>query len=186
MGLGGVRVVTLRGLAAITDPYGRFHITCAVAPREGRGSNFVLKLDDRTLPTGFRMSTRQVQVQRADPRQGAALPASARRSTTWWDLIWRTTVFEPDSTEMRAQWKPRIDKLLEQLKKGPATLRLSYIADVEDKQLVDDAPGRGQGGDHRGLGGPELATSSRSSRRCSGVAAVRRRSRTLAPELEDR
>ena len=47
-------------------------------------------------------------------------------------------VFEPDSTEMRPQWKPRIDKLLEQLKKGPATLRLSYIADVEDKQLVDD------------------------------------------------
>jgi hypothetical protein len=47
-------------------------------------------------------------------------------------------VFEPDSTEMRAQWKPRIDKLLEQLKKGPATLRLSYIADIEDKQLVDE------------------------------------------------
>ena len=57
-GLPGVRVVTGRGLAARTDQYGRFHITCAVTPREGRGSNFVLKLDDRTLPSGYRMSTR--------------------------------------------------------------------------------------------------------------------------------
>ena len=137
VGLGGVRVVTLRGLAAITDPYGRFHITCAVTPREGRGSNFVLKLDDRTLPTGFRMSTRQVQVQRAT--RGKVLRfrfAASIHHVVGLDLS--DDVFEPDSTEMRAQWKPRIGKLLEQLKKGPATLRLSYIADVEDKPLVDE------------------------------------------------
>src|SRR5207247_8788960 len=54
-GLAGVRLVTDRGLRATTDPYGRYHITCAITPHEGRGSNFVLKLDDRTLPSGFRM-----------------------------------------------------------------------------------------------------------------------------------
>jgi hypothetical protein len=137
LGLGGVRVVTLQGLAAITDPYGRFHISCAVTPREGRGSNFVLKLDDRTLPTGFRMSTRQVQVQRAT--RGKVLRfrfAASIHHVVGLDLA--DDVFEPDSTEVRPQWKPRIDKLLEQLKKGPATLRLSYIADVEDQQLVDE------------------------------------------------
>ena len=62
-GIAGVRVVTARGLAAKTDSYGRYHITCAVTPNEMRGSNFVLKLDDRTLPSGFRASTRPVQVQ---------------------------------------------------------------------------------------------------------------------------
>ena len=56
-GIPGVRLATARGLLATTDQYGRFHITCAITPREGRGSNFVLKLDDRTLPTGFRGST---------------------------------------------------------------------------------------------------------------------------------
>jgi uncharacterized repeat protein (TIGR01451 family) len=64
-GLAGVRVVTVGGLHATTDKYGRYHITCATTPDENRGSNFVLKLDDRTLPSGFRMSTNQVQIERA-------------------------------------------------------------------------------------------------------------------------
>ena len=64
-GLAGVRLVTAKGLVASTDAHGRYHITCAVVPNESRGSNFVLKLDDRTLPSGFRPSTRPVQVQRA-------------------------------------------------------------------------------------------------------------------------
>ncbi len=136
-GLGGVRVVTARGLAARTDQYGRFHITCAVTPREGRGSNFVLKLDDRTLPTGFRLSTDQVQVQRAT--RGKALRfrfgASIHRVV---GLDMADDVFEPGSIEMRPQWKPRIAKLIEELEKGPSTLRLSYVADLEDEALVDD------------------------------------------------
>src|SRR6185503_19024411 len=64
-GLPGVRVASTRGLTAITDAYGRFHITCAVVPREGRGSNFALKLDDRTLPSGYRASTNEVRIERA-------------------------------------------------------------------------------------------------------------------------
>ena len=64
-GLPGVRVVTPGGLGATTDQFGRYHITCAITPNESRGSNFMLKLDDRTLPSGFRMSTDPVQVQRA-------------------------------------------------------------------------------------------------------------------------
>src|SRR5207244_4230586 len=64
-GLPGVRLVTTRGLAAITDEFGRFHITCAITPLEGRGSNFALKLDDRTLPSGYRLTTPQVLVERA-------------------------------------------------------------------------------------------------------------------------
>src|SRR4029079_7611264 len=63
-GLAGVRLVTVRGLVATTDAYGRYHITCAITPNEIRGSNFVLKLDDRSLPSGFRPSTNAVQVKR--------------------------------------------------------------------------------------------------------------------------
>ncbi len=51
-GLSGVRVVTARGLIATTDEHGRFHITCAAVPDEDRGSNFILKLDERSLPSG--------------------------------------------------------------------------------------------------------------------------------------
>ena len=135
-GLSGVRVVSARGLTATTDAYGRFHITCAIVPREGRGSNFVLKLDDRTLPSGFRSSTDQVRIERAT--RGKALRfnfgASLHRVI---GLDLADAVFEPGSTEMRAQWRPRLEMLMKELQKGPAVLRLSYLADVENEQLVE-------------------------------------------------
>ena len=135
-GLTGVRVVTARGLAAKTDTHGRYHITCAITPHESRGSNFALKLDDRTLPSGFRASTRPVQVQRAT--RGKALRinfgASIHRVV---GLDMADAVFEPGSTEMRDLWRGRIDLLLQELQTGPAVLRLSYVADVESETLVE-------------------------------------------------
>jgi uncharacterized repeat protein (TIGR01451 family) len=135
LGLPGVRVVTARGLAATTDAHGRYHITCAITPNESRGSNFVLKLDDRTLPSGFRLSTRPVQVQRAT--RGKALRinfgASIHRVV---GLDIADAVFEPGTVEMRDQWRPRFDLLMEELQRGPAVLRLSYVADVEAESLV--------------------------------------------------
>jgi uncharacterized repeat protein (TIGR01451 family) len=135
-GLAGVRVVTARGLAATTDQYGRYHITCAVTPDERRGSNFVMKLDDRTLPSGFRLSGDQVQIKRAT--RGKALRfnfgASIHR-VVGFELA--DAVFEPGSTEIRVQWRGRISLLVEELMKAPAVLRLAYLADVEDESLVD-------------------------------------------------
>ncbi len=135
-GLAGVRVVTARGLAARTDAHGRYHITCAITPNESRGSNFVLKLDDRTLPSGFRVSTRPIQVQRAT--RGKALRinfgASIHRVV---GLDIADAVFEPGSTEMRNQWRSRIGLLLSELQIAPAVLRLSYVADVEAEALVE-------------------------------------------------
>ena len=135
-GLAGVRVVTGNGLAATTDSYGRYHITCATVPNESRGSNFVLKLDDRTLPTGFRTSTRPVQVQRAT--RGKALKinfgASIHRVVS---IDIADAAFEPDGIELREHWKPQVKVLLNQLKAAPAVLRLSYVADIENEQLVE-------------------------------------------------
>jgi uncharacterized repeat protein (TIGR01451 family) len=135
-GLPGVRVVTTTGLQAITDKFGRYHITCAITPNESRGSNFVLKLDDRTLPSGFRMSSDQVQVQRAT--RGKALKmnfAASIHRVVGIDLS--DAVFEHGKTDIRIQWQPRLNLLLEELRKAPAVLRLSYVADTEDAALVE-------------------------------------------------
>jgi len=135
-GLAGVRLVTARGLAATTDNHGRYHVTCAIVPHDSRGSNFVLKLDDRTLPSGYRASTRPVQVQRAT--RGKALRmnfgASIHRVI---GLDIADAAFAPGTAELREQWRPRIDLLLEELQKAPAVLRLAYLADVEDESLVE-------------------------------------------------
>jgi uncharacterized repeat protein (TIGR01451 family) len=135
-GIPQVRLATARGLLATTDQFGRFHITCATTPREGRGSNFVLKLDDRTLPSGFRGSTQSMQVQRAT--RGKTIEfnfgASIHRVI---GLDLADAVFEPGSIEMRELWLPRLELLIDELGAAPAVLRLSYLADLEDPRLVD-------------------------------------------------
>ena len=135
-GLVGVRVVTARGLQATTDQFGRYHMTCAITPNESRGSNFVLKLDDRTLPSGFRLSTDQVQIKRVT--RGKAMRfnfgASIHRVAA---IDLSDAVFEPGTTEIRAHWRPRLNLLLQELGKSPTVLRLSYIADTEDAALVE-------------------------------------------------
>jgi uncharacterized repeat protein (TIGR01451 family) len=49
----------------------------------------------------------------------------------------RRPVFEPGTTEIRPIWLPRLELLMTELRAAPAVLRLSYLADVEDPQLVD-------------------------------------------------
>ncbi len=40
-----------------TDKFGRFHVTCADIPNAQIGSNFLMKLDPRTLPAGYALTT---------------------------------------------------------------------------------------------------------------------------------
>lgn len=136
MGLAGVRVVTARGLIVTTDKYGRFHLTCAVVPDPDRGSNFILKIDDRSLPSGYRITTENPRVLRATRGKmlkfnfGAAIHKIVK-------LDMADGVFEPGTTEMRVQWKQRVELLLAELKKAPSVLRLSYLAEAETEGLVD-------------------------------------------------
>jgi uncharacterized repeat protein (TIGR01451 family) len=134
-GLPGVRVVTARGLIVTTDQHGRFHITCAAVPDEDRGSNFILKLDERSLPTGYRLTTENPRVQRATRGKmlrfnfGATIHRVVRIDIA-------DGVFEPNTSELRLQWTPKIAQVIEELKKGPSVLRVSYLADVEREGLV--------------------------------------------------
>jgi len=136
-GLPGVQVATARGLRVTTDSHGRFHITCAIVPNEVRGSNFIMKLDDRTLPSGYRVTTENPRVQRAT--RGKMLKFSfgtAIHRVVRLDLA--DGVFEKASTELRPQWRSRIDLLLAELQKEGSILRLSYMAENESEDEVDD------------------------------------------------
>jgi len=63
-GLPGVRVATVKGELITTDKHGRYHVPCASIPDADIGSNFILKLDTRTLPTGYRITTENPRVVR--------------------------------------------------------------------------------------------------------------------------
>lgn len=136
-GLPNARVISARGLIAKSDVHGRFHITCAATPDESRGGNYILKVDERSLPSGYRLTTENPRVQRVTRGKmmkfnfGAAIHHVVRIDVA-------DGVFKPDSDEMREQWKPRIDLLINELKKAPSLLRITYLADAEKSGLVDD------------------------------------------------
>ena len=55
-GLPGVGIATVNGVWVVTDRLGRFSLPCALIP--GRfGSSFILKLDPRSLPAGYQVTT---------------------------------------------------------------------------------------------------------------------------------
>ena len=56
-GVPGVRLATVNGQLITTDEFGRYHIACAAVPDARIGSNFLLKVDTRTLPLGWDVTT---------------------------------------------------------------------------------------------------------------------------------
>ncbi|WP_455207592.1 isopeptide-forming domain-containing fimbrial protein [Kaarinaea lacus] len=136
-GIAGARIATAQGLLVTTDQHGRFHVTCAAIPDEQRGSNFILKLDERSLPSGYRVTTENPRVQRLTRGKMTRFNfgATVHHVVT---LSVADGVFKSDSAEMRPQWTPRLGLLIEELRKQASVLRITYLADVERAGLVND------------------------------------------------
>ncbi|MBL8483699.1 MAG: hypothetical protein JNJ60_15990, partial [Rhodocyclaceae bacterium] len=134
-GIPNVRLATPRGLLVTTDAEGRFHIPCADVPNADRGSNFVMKLDERTLPTGYRLTTenpRDVRVTRGKMVKlnfGATIHRVVRLEVD-------ARAFEPGGTLLAAPWRAQIDTLIDQLKLGPSILRLAYRGAGSEEALA--------------------------------------------------
>ena len=56
-GIPSVRLANVKGELITTDEHGRYHIACAAVPDARIGSNYVLKLDESTLPQGWAITT---------------------------------------------------------------------------------------------------------------------------------
>jgi uncharacterized repeat protein (TIGR01451 family) len=134
-GLPNVRLATLNGLLVTTDNEGRYHIACAAIPNADRGSNFLLKLDERTLPTGYRLTTE-------NPRD-ARLTRGKMSKMNFGATIHRVVrvdmqdqAFQPGQTELLPEWQRQIAAMPEKLKVRPSVLRLSYQMMGEAKSLA--------------------------------------------------
>ena len=126
-------MATARGLLVTTDAEGRFHVACAAIPQMDRGSNFVMKLDDRTLPSGFRVTTenpRDVRVTRGKMVKlnfGATVHRVMRV-----ELDGRA--FAADKNELLPEWQARLPDIVKSLQERPSVLRLAYRAGNGDEQ----------------------------------------------------
>jgi uncharacterized repeat protein (TIGR01451 family) len=134
-GLPGVRVVTVAGDLITTDAEGRYHITCPMIANAERGSNFILKLDTRTLPTGYRMTTENPETVRLTRGKfvklnfGASLLRVVRLDVQ--DAVFKGDQIAPD-------YLAKVDALIKTLEGQPSVLRISYIARGEDEKQVRD------------------------------------------------
>lgn len=134
-GIAGARIATAQGLLSTTDKYGRFHITCAAVPDPDRGSNFILKLDERSLPAGYRVTTENPRVQRltrgklAKFNFGVTLHRVVR-------LDLADQAFEAGAAAIQTHWAYVLDDLLVQLREQPSILRITYLVEHEPAELA--------------------------------------------------
>ncbi|MBT2336328.1 DUF11 domain-containing protein [Variovorax paradoxus] len=126
-GLANVRVATVNGVLATTDAEGRYHIACAAIPKDGTGSNLVLKLDERTLPSGYRTTSENPAAERAT--RGKVLKvnfgATVHRVVR---LALQGAAFDDGSTALRAGFVPELDRTVAVLAEKTSVLRLAYKA----------------------------------------------------------
>ncbi|UXN73584.1 hypothetical protein N8D56_22810 [Devosia sp. A8/3-2] len=137
LGLPGVRLATVKGWLVTTDAHGRFHVACAALPDQRIGSNFIMKLDPRTLPSGYRLTTENPRVVRLTAGKMTALDFGvAIGRVVRLDL--QDRAFELGSTELRQQWAAGVDQLIGVLDEEQSVLRLSYIDPGADPELAED------------------------------------------------
>jgi uncharacterized repeat protein (TIGR01451 family) len=128
VGIAGVRLVTAQGLLVTTDARGRYHIVCPVLPDAARGTNFIVKLDERTLPSGYRLTTDNPDTVRLTAGKVSKLNFGA----TIHHVV-RIEVSDSafEGNELRADTARRVDDVVSGMKDQAIVVRLAYVADNE-------------------------------------------------------
>ena len=135
-GMANVRLATVRGLLVTTDQHGRYHVACADIPDQDRGSNFIMKLDNRSLPSGYRLTTENPRVIRLTRGKigklnfGVAIHRVVRLDIT-------RDAFTARGDDLKGTWQKGISRLVRVLDRGPSILRIAYARRAgEDSRTV--------------------------------------------------
>ena len=135
-GIPGARLATVNGELITTDEFGRYHIACAAVPDAQIGSNFVLKLDERTIARGYATTTDNPQSIRLTRGKVSELNFGVQKAaTTAVDID--ANAFVPGSDTLR----PDIAKKLATLRPAEAVrmvIQINYRASAnEDWTLAE-------------------------------------------------
>ncbi|MEL6564651.1 MAG: hypothetical protein AAFQ59_09425 [Pseudomonadota bacterium] len=122
-GLPGIKLVTPRGDIITTDKYGRFNVPCALLPDQKIGSNFMLKLDDRTLPTGYRVTTENPRVMRVTAGKMVEMNFGARLGNLV-EIDLSAAAFAGDTPS--AALTDGLRNLVQQIRDEPSAIALRY------------------------------------------------------------
>jgi uncharacterized repeat protein (TIGR01451 family) len=133
-GIAGVRLVTAQGLMVTTDAQGRYHIACPVRDLGALGADFIVKVDERTLPSGYRLTT--------DNPETVKLTAGKVSKLNFGATIHRVVRVEVsaaafDGADLRPEIAAQLDPLVASLKDERSIVRLAYSAADEADSTVE-------------------------------------------------
>ncbi len=126
-GIPDVRIATVKGELVTTDAHGRFHVACAEIPNGQIGSNYIMKIDPRSLPTGYRITTENPRVVRLTRGKMTKLNFGATRPRIV-TLDLSQQVFIPGRPLLQPAMQPNIAQLMTALKQEQSILRVNYHA----------------------------------------------------------
>ncbi|MDQ2066841.1 hypothetical protein Q9295_10675 [Xinfangfangia sp. CPCC 101601] len=135
-GIAGARLVTVRGTIITTDRHGRYHVPCADLPRD-IGTNYVLKLDDRSLPTGYRITTenpgdvRLTAGKMVELNFGASMARLVRL-----DIDARAFALEDGEETLNDALRDSLKDVARQIRNTPSVMRIVYLQTGERERVV--------------------------------------------------
>jgi uncharacterized repeat protein (TIGR01451 family) len=133
-GLGGVRVVSVNGLLITTDEFGRYHVACDIIPADRIGSNYILKLDDRTLPTGYTVTSENPRVVRVTQGKLAKINFAATRLRTI-SVELNESSFKGGTNNLTRSALTDIARVLPLLEEERSILKLNYQSQGQKSQV---------------------------------------------------
>ena len=134
-GLPGVRIATLNGLLITTDANGLYHVPCAAIPDAKIGSNYLLKLDTRTLPLGYTVTSENPHDVRVTRGKVTKLNFGAgKEHDVQVDLS--AKAFDSNGTELSSDWQQSIERLIALLQQQHSVLKLVYQRGNESEALA--------------------------------------------------
>lgn len=134
VGLKGVRLVSVTGLIIESDKFGRFHIACGAIPDAQIGSNFILKLDTKSLPRGYRLTSENPRIVRLSRGKLAKINFAAAKLRVV-DFELNSNSFTHDD-RLNASVIGELGEVLNVLEEEHSVLSINYSLDGTSKKLA--------------------------------------------------
>jgi len=137
-GIPHVRMANVNGQLITTDEFGRYHITCAAVPDARIGSNYILKVDTRTLPSGYVITSENPRAVRLTRGKVTKLNFGAKLSKKAVISLDRRA-FLSGSAELKTVFVEQMSALQDQVDPKNPVIRIDYArAEGEDAALAKE------------------------------------------------
>jgi hypothetical protein len=135
-GIAGAELYTRSGDFITTRADGFYDLTCEQVENHNLAANFILKLDQNSLPSGYLVSTKsnlEIGSRGSGPLK-FDYPVDAPREV---HLNLRGDAFRKNSTNLLTKWQSKMQTLLDELGSGPAFLKIRYSSRTDPFVLAE-------------------------------------------------